>query len=257
MGVVHLARRGEDGDRVALKVLRPHIVGDDEARGAAGPRGLLAEPDHAAAGSPRSWTPTRGARCPYVATRYVPGLSLHDHVARGGPDRGARPHLVRGLPRRGRRVGARGRRAAPRREAEQRADGGPDADPHRLRPGPGRRRPQADPHRLAARHARATSRPRSCTATTPPPPPTCTRGRPPSPTPRTGRPPFGRGPSMAIMDRVRRGEHDLSGIPEPLRGLLAEALDPEPHQRPTLTEILEPGSRPADRARRAERAPSR
>ncbi|MCP6237461.1 hypothetical protein NL436_28660, partial [Klebsiella pneumoniae] len=31
MGVVHLARR-EDGHRVALKVLRPHIVGDDEAR---------------------------------------------------------------------------------------------------------------------------------------------------------------------------------------------------------------------------------
>ncbi len=27
-------------------------------------------------------------------------------------------------------------------------------DPHRLRPGPGRRRPQAHPHRLAARHAR-------------------------------------------------------------------------------------------------------
>ena len=38
----------------------------------------------------------------------------------------------------------------------------------------------------------------------------------------TGRPPFGRGPSMAIMDRVRRGEHDLSGIPEPLRSLLAD-----------------------------------
>ena len=31
MGVVHLARR-PGGDRVALKVLRPHIVGDDEAR---------------------------------------------------------------------------------------------------------------------------------------------------------------------------------------------------------------------------------
>ena len=53
----------------------------------------------------------------------------------------------------------------------------------------------------------------------------------------TGRPPFGRGPSMAIMDRVRRGEHDLSGIPEPLRSLLAEALHPEPHHRPTLAEI--------------------
>ena len=31
MGVVHLARRG-DGQRVALKVLRPQVVGDDEAR---------------------------------------------------------------------------------------------------------------------------------------------------------------------------------------------------------------------------------
>ena len=28
-----------------------------------------------------------------------------------------------------------------------------------------------------------------------------------------GTPPFGRGPAMAIMDRVRRGEHDLSGVP--------------------------------------------
>jgi serine/threonine protein kinase len=31
MGVVHLAQ-APDGARVALKVLRPHIVGDDEAR---------------------------------------------------------------------------------------------------------------------------------------------------------------------------------------------------------------------------------
>ena len=31
MGVVHLAQ-GRDGNRVALKVLRPHIVGDREAR---------------------------------------------------------------------------------------------------------------------------------------------------------------------------------------------------------------------------------
>ena len=31
MGVVHLARRG-DGARVALKVMRPQVVGDNEAR---------------------------------------------------------------------------------------------------------------------------------------------------------------------------------------------------------------------------------
>ena len=50
----------------------------------------------------------------------------------------------------------------------------------------------------------------------------------------TGRPPFGRGPSMAIMDRVRRGEHDLSGLPDDLRPLVAAALDPDPARRPRL-----------------------
>ena len=54
----------------------------------------------------------------------------------------------------------------------------------------------------------------------------------------TGKPPFGRGPSMAIMDRVRRGEHDLSGIPEPLRQLLADCLHPDAERRPTLDAIL-------------------
>ena len=102
MGVVHLARRA-GGDRVALKVLRPHIVGDDEARQPAGPRGRLARAGSAAAGSPRSSTPTRGRRCPYVATRYVPGLSLHDHVQQEGADRRARDLLwFAGVPGRGR-----------------------------------------------------------------------------------------------------------------------------------------------------------
>src|SRR6185295_10607579 len=53
----------------------------------------------------------------------------------------------------------------------------------------------------------------------------------------TGRPPFGRGPSMAIMDRVRRGEHDLSGLPDDLIPLVAAALDPDASRRPTLAEI--------------------
>jgi hypothetical protein len=42
---------------------------------------------------------------------------------------------------------------------------------------------------------------------------------------------------MAIMDRVRRGEHDLSGLPDDLRPLVAAALDPDPARRPTLGEI--------------------
>ena len=152
MGVVHLARR-DDGDRVALKVLRPHIVGDEEAR-----RRLERE-----VGSLRrvrsQWVAEivdadPWGEIPYVATRYVPGLSLHDLVVEEGAVAGLGPDLAGRLPRRGHRLGARGRRAPPRREAVQRADGGPHPDPHRLRAGPGRRRPPAHPHRLAARHAR-------------------------------------------------------------------------------------------------------
>ena len=40
---------------------------------------------------------------------------------------------------------------------------------------------------------------------------------------------------MAIMDRVRRGDHDLTGLPDALRGVVEAALDPDPaagHARP-------------------------
>jgi hypothetical protein len=52
---------------------------------------------------------------------------------------------------------------------------------------------------------------------------------------------------MAIMDRVRRGDHDLGGLPEALRDLLATALDPEPARRPSLDRIrrlLDPDTNP-------------
>ena len=51
-----------------------------------------------------------------------------------------------------------------------------------------------------------------------------------------GRPPFGGGPSMAVMDRVRRGEHHLSGVPAPLRELLQQGLSPDPLDRPAVPE---------------------
>jgi len=53
----------------------------------------------------------------------------------------------------------------------------------------------------------------------------------------TGRAPYGSGPPMAVMDRVRRGEHDLNGVPRDLRDLLHAALSPEPLDRPTLAEL--------------------
>jgi hypothetical protein len=235
MGVVHLARRG-DGQRVALKVLRPHVVGDDEAR-----RRLAREVGSLSRVKSKwvaeivdadPWAPV-----PYVATRYVPGLSLHDYVHEEGPITGkdltwfaaclaegvASVHAVGVLHRdvKPSNVLMEGRTPILIDFGLARvAD-----DPKLTHTGwllgtPGYLAPEilygddattaSDVHSWAATVAYAA----------------------------TARPPFGRGPSMAIMDRVRRGEHDLSGIPDPLRQLLAEALDPEPERRPSLDAIL-------------------
>ncbi len=42
---------------------------------------------------------------------------------------------------------------------------------------------------------------------------------------------------MAIMDRVRRGQHDLAGLPADLRRIVEAALDPDPRRRPTLDDV--------------------
>ena len=87
MGVVHLAE-APDGRRVALKVLRPHVVGDDEgrerlAREVASLRKVRSR--HVAEiidADPRG-------ELAYIVTRYVPGDSLTELVKREGPLRGA------------------------------------------------------------------------------------------------------------------------------------------------------------------------
>jgi hypothetical protein len=53
----------------------------------------------------------------------------------------------------------------------------------------------------------------------------------------TGRPPYGRGPAMAIMDRVRRGEHDLTGVPDNVLPLVERGLAPDPGDRPDLRQV--------------------
>ena len=235
MGVVHLARRG-DGPRVALKVLRPHIVGDDEARRRlereVGSLSRIRSKWVAEIVDADPWAPV-----PYVATRYVPGLSLHDYVHEEGPIAGrdltwfaaclaegvASVHAVGVLHRdvKPSNVLMEGRTPILIDFGLARvAD-----DPKLTHPGwllgtPGYLAPEilygddattaSDVHSWAATVAFAA----------------------------TGKPPFGRGPSMAIMDRVRRGEHHLSGIREPLRQLLADCLHPDAGRRPALDAIL-------------------
>jgi serine/threonine protein kinase len=235
MGVVHLARKG-DGPRVALKVLRPHIVGDDEAR-----RRLAREVSSLERIRSRwiaeivdadPWAST-----PYVATRYVPGLSLHDHVPQEGPITGGDLHwFARCLAEGVASVHAVGVLHRDVKPSNVLLEGRTPIlidfglarvadDPKLTHTGwllgtPGYLAPEI----LYGDDATTASDVHSWASTV------AFAG--------TGHPPFGRGPSVAIMDRVRRGEHDIAGLPDDLRAVVAAALDPDPERRPTLPEII-------------------
>ncbi|MFT4286804.1 protein kinase domain-containing protein [Nocardioides sp.] len=235
MGVVHLARAAT-GERVALKLLRPQIVGDEEAR-----RRLAREVSSLSRVRSRwvaeiidadPWAPE-----PFVATRYVPGFSLHDEVARSGPIGGddlawlARC-LLEGIA----AVHAAGVLHRDVKPSNVLMEGRSPVlidfglarvadDPKLTAAGwllgtPGYLAPEVlygdDPTPAVDVHAWAATVAYAA----------------------TGRPPYGRGPSMAVMDRARRGQHDLTGVPSPLREVLDACLAPAPEQRPTLPRLL-------------------
>src|SRR3954451_2026120 len=235
MGVVHLAQ-APNGARVALKVLRPHIVGDDESRERLAREGAslqrVRSPWVAEVIDADPW-----GTLPYVATRYVPGFSLHEHVRRYGPLTGSDLRLfAAGLAEAViavHQVGVLHRDIKPSNVLlEGRTPVLIDfglarlaEDPRLTQTGwflgtPGYLAPEilygddattaSDAHSWAATVAFAA----------------------------TGRPPFGTGPAVAIMDRVRRGEHDLSDVRHPIRALLEECLASEPADRPEMAAVL-------------------
>jgi serine/threonine protein kinase len=235
MGVVHLARQ-PGGERVALKVIRPHFVGDDESR-------------ERLAREVKSLSRIRSGRVaaiidadpwgeiPFVATRYVPGLSLTEHVAQYGPITGGDlTWLAWCLAEALSDVHACGVLHRDIKPSNVLMEGRSPIlidfglarvadDPKLTHTGwllgtPGYLAPEI----LHGHDATVASDVHSWAATV------AYAG--------LGRSPFGTGPSMAIMDRVRRGEHDLDGLPEPLRGQVTAALNPDPALRPTLPTLL-------------------
>ena len=54
----------------------------------------------------------------------------------------------------------------------------------------------------------------------------------------SGAPPFGKGPMSVVLDRVTRGRTQLEQVDPALRPLLAAALDPEPRNRPHSGEVI-------------------
>ncbi|WP_460447022.1 serine/threonine-protein kinase, partial [Angustibacter aerolatus] len=55
----------------------------------------------------------------------------------------------------------------------------------------------------------------------------------------SGRAPFGRGPMDVVLDRVRRGDSDLTGVDPRLRPVLAAELAVDPAARPAAREVLD------------------
>jgi predicted Ser/Thr protein kinase len=237
MGVVYLARHRQTGARAALKILRPQVVGDREGR-----ERLDREVSSLERVESRWIAEIVDADpwgdVPFVATRYVQGPSLHDLIADRGPMRPAElMRLAWGLAEgiaACHEVGVLHRDVKPSNVLMEEsrtpilidfglarvADdtkitqtgwllGTPGYLPPEILYGKDAT-PASDVHSWAATVAYAA----------------------------TGRPPFGRGPSAAVMDRARRGEFDLAGIAEPLRGVLAAALSVEPGERPTLRALL-------------------
>jgi Protein kinase domain len=234
MGVVHLAV-GPTGDLVAVKVLRPWLVGGHDGRTrfgrevatlrrVRGPR--VAEVlDADVDGDP-----------PFIVTRYVRGPSLDRVVADHGPlQTEAVTRMATGLAEALATVHAAG---VVHRDVKPGNVLLTDAGPVLIDFGLAR---AVDEKRLTATGL-VIGTPGYLA-------PETADGAKPTPATdvhgwaatvafaATGRAPYGAGPDAAVLDRIRRGQHDLAGIDPDLAALLHRALAVEAERRPTVAEI--------------------
>lgn len=236
MGIVHLAL-DRQGRAVAIKVLRPHVAHDPDARARLAREvetlELIRHPNVA----PVLDADLEGPR-PYLVTRYVPGPPLDDYVAEHGPLAGEElTRVAEGLAS---ALDAIHHAGVVHRDLKPGnvliLDGEPmlidfgiahAVDDIRLTMTglvmgtPGYLAPEivegadvseaTDWWGWAATLAFAA----------------------------TGQPPYGRGPMEAVLARVARGEADLRGTDPDLRPLLQAALSPDPEARPSTDEVRE------------------
>jgi predicted Ser/Thr protein kinase len=245
MGVVYLAL-APSGRAVAIKVLREHIAHDSEARSRLRREvETLARVQHARVAAVLD-ADTEGPR-PYIVTRYIPGPALDLVVSENGPVQGeALLRLGRGL---WDALNAIHRAGVIHRDLKPANVLLLDDDPVVIDFGIAH---VADDIRLTM-SGLVMGTPGYLS-------PELVEGAPVTEATdwwgwaatlafaASGAPPFGRGPMDVVLDRVRRGQADLSGVDQGLVPLLRAALSPTPAGRPQAQEVVQALDRYAARA---------
>ncbi|MCE1177779.1 MAG: protein kinase [Micrococcales bacterium] len=235
MGVVHLGIDPK-GRAVAVKVLRPHIAHDPDARARLAREVETLERVQDPGVAPVLDADIEGER-PYIVTRYVPGPSLDEVIRTDGPMQGEALHRL-------------GLGLASALHAIHAAD-----VIHRdLKPG-NVLMLEGEPVLIDFGIAHVADDVRiTMTGLVMGTPgylaPEVVEGAPVTEATdwwgwaatlafaASGRPPFGRGPMDVVLNRVSKGEADLDGVDPALAPLLVAALSPVPEERPHEREVI-------------------